>query len=635
LSIPIQMLIVEDSEDDALLILVLVRRSGLKVESERIDSASEMHAALKKQRWDIIIADYSMPNFSAPAALEILKEYGLDIPFIIVSGIIGEEAAVAAMKAGARDYIKKDNLTRLIPAIERELREAKVRQERQRAEEALRLMKKAIETTKTGISITDADGKIVFANSAEAEMHGYSLEEVIGKDFGFLSPPEKRERMTIEFLKEIEGGVRESIDIKKNGKKFPVYFNSSQVLDERGELIGIVTTREDVTERKRAELELKEAYKELRELDELKNNFLSNISHELRTPLVSIEGYIELLLKNSGSLEQNFVEWLERSHNGCLRLKSIIEDLLDVATLHHATMIFDFQPVEFFDVLQSCVAMLQPQFEKKEITVEITGETELPLILADHQKIRSVVINILQNACKFSPDKTCIKINMEKKNNSHILISFEDQGIGIAEKDQGKVFTRFFQVDSSSTRSYSGSGIGLALVKEITEAHNGIVSVLSTPGEGSKFLLSLPIVREELLLKNEDWIGEESLPTKAADGKSVLIVDDDPYIREFISTLFRNTNYRLIMTESGEECLNKLETNSPDLILLDIAMPNLNGIEVCRIIKNNPDYHEIPVYMLSAGTDSLNKEAAEKAGANGFIEKPFSIDELFDILGDI
>ena len=186
MGIQLRVLIVEDQEDDALMLLRMLRRAGYDLTFERVDTAEALEAALDRQTWDIIIADYTLPEFNGLAALAHVKERGLDLPFIIVSGSIGEDIAVAAMKAGAHDYIMKNNLTRLIPAVERELREAEVRRARKRAEETLQenyqIMQAVFEGTSDAIFVKDIQGRYVMINSAGARVFGKSPEDVIGKD---------------------------------------------------------------------------------------------------------------------------------------------------------------------------------------------------------------------------------------------------------------------------------------------------------------------------------------------------------------------------------------------------------------------------------------------------------------------
>lgn len=247
----------EDSPDDAELLLWQLEKGGMIVECERVDTSADMTKALDTGGWDVIVSDYILPGFSGLAALELLTLRGEDIPFIIVSGKVGEDTAVEAMKAGAHDYILKGNLARLVPAIQRELEESQTRQQRNLAEKELRTLKHAIETIPIGVTISDINGRIIFTNKAEADMHGYSVEELIGNDVRIFSTQEQKCAWGRGFPEKNTSRRRETFNVRKNGERFPAYLISSVVLDQSGEPVAIVTACEDITERKKAEERLR------------------------------------------------------------------------------------------------------------------------------------------------------------------------------------------------------------------------------------------------------------------------------------------------------------------------------------------------------------------------------------------
>jgi diguanylate cyclase (GGDEF)-like protein/PAS domain S-box-containing protein len=251
------MLLVEDSPEDAELLLWHLRKNGIEAEWERVDSSSDMSGALERGGWDVIVSDYIMPGFSGLEALELVKSRGEDIPFIIVSGKVGEDTAVEAMKAGAHDYILKGNLARLAPAIHRELAESEMRRQRIMTEKELRTLKHAIETIPVGVTIADMAGKIIFTNQAEADMHGYTVDELLGCNVRIFSAPEFRKEWRRGDIKDYACLRRETVNIRKDGTTFPVYLISSVVLDASGAPVAVITACEDITERKKAEERLR------------------------------------------------------------------------------------------------------------------------------------------------------------------------------------------------------------------------------------------------------------------------------------------------------------------------------------------------------------------------------------------
>ena len=259
---PLRVLILEDSEDDALLLLRELQRSGYEVEFERVDTAPEMQSALNQKTWDFILSDFSMPEFNAPKALELLKASGLDLPFIIVSGTIGEETAVAALKAGANDFLVKGKFSRLGPAIERELREAESRRERRRAEEQLRYQAYLLSNVNDAIIASDENYRITFWNPAAEALYGWSAEETLGKYGPDITMTEFLNTDRNEMLRHIrEVGLwrGEVTQVKKDGTRFFCEVSSLLLRDETGNITGYVSMSHDITERKQAEEALRES----------------------------------------------------------------------------------------------------------------------------------------------------------------------------------------------------------------------------------------------------------------------------------------------------------------------------------------------------------------------------------------
>lgn len=296
---PLRVLLVEDSADDALLLLHELKRGGYEVIHERVDTAECMRLALEKQDWDIVISDHAMPTSSAPAALELLRENGWrDLPFIIVSGHIGEDAAVKAMKAGAHDFVAKDSLARLVPVIERELRDAEERRQRRRAQEALRLAEEKyrgiFENAVEGIFQTTADGRLVTANPMMARIFGYdSPEEMVeilqDLEEQFYVEPARR----TEFIRRIQQDGRvfefENRCYRKDGDMIWTSTNARAIRDDSGEVVGFEGTVEDITERKRSEEELRRSLDRLVALHEAGNLLGSTLEpEEVATRLLGI-----------------------------------------------------------------------------------------------------------------------------------------------------------------------------------------------------------------------------------------------------------------------------------------------------------------------------------------------------------
>jgi diguanylate cyclase (GGDEF)-like protein/PAS domain S-box-containing protein len=265
---PLRVLILEDSEDDAALLVLALLDGGFSPVWERVETARDLAAAVDRQSWDVILAAYVMRRLTVRQALAVVRGRGMDIPLIVVSRKMGEETAVEAMREGAHDYVLKQNLARLVPAVERELREAAGRAARKRAETALRRLVKAVETVDIGITVTDLQGRIVYTNPAEARMHGYTTDELVGRSAHLLAPPPVRRGLTPRRLKELKGWRREGVNVRKDGTLFPVQLVSDAVTDTSGFPIGVVTCCVDISERKQAEDALRASEARYRKLFE-------------------------------------------------------------------------------------------------------------------------------------------------------------------------------------------------------------------------------------------------------------------------------------------------------------------------------------------------------------------------------
>jgi PAS domain S-box-containing protein len=256
MSKPLRVLIVEDSEDDAQLILLELKRGGFEPSFERADTPEAMKMALDRQGWDIILADYVMPRFSGLEALKIVKEKGLDLPFIVISGKIGEDVAVAAMKAGAHDYILKNSLKRLAVAVDRELKEAKIRKERKQAESGLQRLATVLQDSNDAVTVQDFDGNIIAWNRGATKMYGWTEQEALKMNIAKTVPEHKQEEMKsfIERLhKADEVGSFETQRSTKDGRVLDVWLTVTKLVNDRGTLEAFATTERDITDRKRAE----------------------------------------------------------------------------------------------------------------------------------------------------------------------------------------------------------------------------------------------------------------------------------------------------------------------------------------------------------------------------------------------
>ncbi len=481
---PLNILIVEDSEDDLFLLLHELRKGGYAPDYVSVCTADTMRSALTERQWDVITSDYNMPGFNALAALKLLQESGLDLPFIVVSGKIGEDQAVAAMKAGAHDYVMKQNLSRLVPAIEREIREADERRRRREAEIALNRQfaqfKTIFDAMNAVVYVADwSSCEVLYMNQyAEAvfgaawrETDGYRLFRCGQDESGTLcnsdQPPKDAQAQDVVTCENLNG---------RNGRWYQWTERPIEWTDGRRVRLQIAV---DITD--------------IKEMERLKDEMISAVSHEMRTPLTAMLGFTEFLLENDID-QQKMKGILQTIHKETERLNELIGNFLDMQRLKGQVGAGSVEKVSVADLLQQGVKLFTINRGMHRVTVDCPPD--LPPVRGDSEKLHQVMINLLSNACKYSPPGSAVVVGASRSED-RIIITVMDEGIGIPAEMREKVFEKFFRVDNSDRRMVGGTGLGLALVKDIVDAHGGRIWIEPRAPKGSTFFISLPIHRGE------------------------------------------------------------------------------------------------------------------------------------------
>ncbi len=460
----IRALLIEDYEPDARLLVRELQQAGYQVTCHRVETAAAAEDALRGGGWDIVLCDFTMPRFNGREALALVRRQDPDVPFVYVSGTIGEETAVAAMQAGAQDYVMKSNLNRLGPAVERELREAAGR----------------------------------------------------------------RERRLLE------------------------------------------TERQQAFEKLRAsEARLEQANRELaRESDEM-HNFCHTLSHELKTPLSAAREFVAILLDGlAGPLNPTQAEYLAIVRDSCDQLGVCIDDLFDASRLETGKLRLDLSLASLGALAQQAVAMIRPIAGKKGIAVGEVIAPDLPGVRIDENRLRQVLINLLNNAVKFTPagGRITVRVARDVSDPGFQRVSVEDTGSGIAKDELGRVFDRLYQVKRGEAASGQGFGLGLYLCRQLVELHRGRIWAESRLGEGSAFRFTVP-------------------PRPGPKRRAVLVVDDDPAVGGFVRQALEAEEFEVRTAVGGLEALEALRQRVPEVVLLDLDMPGMDGVATLKEIK--------------------------------------------------
>lgn len=431
----------------------------------------------------------------------------------------------------------------------------------------------------------------------------------------------------------IQGKVIGVIDSEHPDKNFftPFHVDSLKTIAAIcSSKIAQVLANEEASKAEKAQLEASR----IKAMDLMKSRFFANISHEFRTPLNLILGP----LRNNGDrIPSKELDMMQRNAQRLLRL---VNQLLDLSKLEVGALQLDYRQADVFAFLRTLVASFSSMAEAKEIIYEVDIPKGRCLSRFDPDKMEKIVYNLLSNAIKFTPAGGTISIKAIMEPSNQIRLSVSDTGLGIPTGLQDKIFDRFYQVDSSNTRAYEGTGIGLALVKELVELHGGNISVASSKNKGTSFVVILPIgtadgtFAEELTPLDQIEFYHESASTSmqtdervSDDVPLVLIVEDNPDLRCYITENLGST-FVCKDAVNGKVGWDLALEQVPDVIITDVMMPEMDGIELTHRLKNDERTSHIPVIMLTARDDIQTKRAGFETGADQYVAKPFDIEEL-------
>jgi PAS domain S-box-containing protein len=465
--------------------------------------------------------------------------------------------------------------------------------ERKRMEEELKASEERyrdlFENANDGIYILDRAGRIVSFNRKAEELTGYTFEEVRGQPYTLLvsSGPE-RKKARRAFLKNMRGqpDKTELTIIRKDGREVILEL-STRPIWQGGQIVGIQGIARDITERK--------------ELERLKSDFISTVSHELRTPLTSIKGYVDLVLAGDvGPLTPEQKEFLTIVSQNTTRLTELINDLLEIERLESGRIEFEFAELDLAEVLENVARSLHVNAEQKglEFLTEIPSGLK---VRGDRERLAQVFLNLLSNAIKYTPAGT-VELRAHQEDDA-VVVEVRDTGIGLSESDLQKLFQKFFRSDNPYVRKVGGTGLGLSIAKAIVERHGGTITVTSQLGQGSTFTVRLPaLARPERPL--------------------VLVIEDEVAIARLIAKYIEKMGYRAVTAYSAREGFDQAVRLKPDLITLDVLMPDLDGFALIQQLKAHPETAHIPVIFLSIVQD---RQQGLRLGASAFLTKP--IDE--------
>jgi PAS domain S-box-containing protein len=497
-----------------------------------------------------------------------------------------------------------------------------------------------IETAPDGILTIDARGVIQTFNAAARSIFGYQAEEVVGQNVALLMPKDMVSRHEAGLSRRMETGEQrvdsngtEVVGQRKDGSIVPLWLTLGDVNLQSGQR-SVVGMLRDITERKRAEAELRVAQEKAETANKAKSAFLANMSHELRTPMNAIIGYSEMLMEDAEDEgHEDMVPDLKKIHSSGNHLLALINDILDLSKVEAGRMDLYLESFDLKMMIEESLGSLEPLVAKNGNILETMLPEDLGMVRADLTKVRQALFNLVSNAAKFT-DQGTITIAAHRESleaGDTVRIDVIDTGIGIPEDKLGRVFEEFGQADESTTREYGGTGLGLPISRKFCQMMGGDITVKSERGVGSTFSILIPAqvdAMEAARSATSDPETDRDDNAKAA-GDCILIIDDDPNARDLLSRTLTGDGYSVVAARDGEEGLARARDHRPAVITLDVQMPGMDGWSVLKALKADPGLKDIPVVMVSIVGD---QKTGYVLGAVESLSKPVDRDALLEIV---
>ena len=648
-----------------------LRREGYHV--VMASSGEEALELLAARPVDGILLDLVMPGLSGQDTCKRIKQRAewRDIPLIMLTARDDRDAMIEGINAGADDYIAKsadfdvlkarlraqlrrkyfeDENRRIREKLVRRETEATAREqgeaEQKKLDQRLRdqqfYTRSLIESNIDALMTTDPLGIITDVNKQMEALTGCTRDELIGAPSkNYFTDPERAEAAIKLVLSEKKVTDYELTARARDGKKTEVSYNATTFYDRDRTLQGVLAIARDVTERKRNEQALQETNTELasaksaaEEANLAKSDFLSSMSHELRSPLNAILGFAQLMELASPLPTDSQKESIAQILQAGWHLLKLINEILDLSVIESGKVSLSTESVSLAEVMSECQAMMEPQAQQRGISVTFPRFDNPFFVSADRTRLKQIVINLLSNAIKYNKEQGTVVVDCTTSTPGFTRISVKDTGAGLSPEKLAQLFQPFNRLGQEAG-GVAGTGIGLVVTKRLAELMGGVLGVESTAGEGSVFWCELiSCAAPELVVESGEAATVDRPPVPAgARPRTLLYVEDNPANMKLVEQLIaRRPDMRLLTAVNGTLGIEVARTTRPTVILMDINLPGISGVEALKVLRIDPATAHIPVVALSANAMPRDIEMGLDAGFFRYLTKPIKIKEFMDTL---
>lgn len=633
---PLHILMLEDSAFDAELIQAALATAYPHAAVRLVADEAAFTQALGSGAFDLVLSDVELPGYSGAQALDHCKAVAPELPFIFISGVIGEENAVDLLKRGATDYVSKDRLGRLPLVIERALRERDERLARMRAERQLREAGSVYARVVDGLSgygviLLDVDGTIRDWNQAASLIFGYVRGEVIGRSIDLIYLPEDAEANVVQAdfrAATLHGSVVDARWLlRADGTRLRAEGALTVLRDDDGEVSGFCKLLRDVTTTFESAAALLQAKEEAERANRTKDRFLAVLSHELRTPLLPIAAAAQTLQKNV-AVPPQFAELLPMIRRNVLLEARLIEDLLDMTAISAGKLSLRVAPVDMRKIVDVVVEMVQETASEKQIALSAQWHTQRSTVEGDPARLQQVLWNIMRNAVKFTPVGGHIRLEVDDDGPSLRLRCIDD-GIGFDPAVQATIFTAFSQANDDIAREFGGLGLGLAIAQGLVVQHGGTLEASSPgPGHGATFTLHLATIAAP-----QPAEAGPAHPASSDDEMRrvrMLLVEDNEDAAVAMSMSLEYLGYDVTHAPTLREAV-EVGTRQPfDIIVTDLGLPDGSGLDLGAALASRA-----PLIALSGFGSAEDIARSISAGFVAHLVKPTDPDDVHATVGKV